>query len=1757
MRVTRGLGAVAAIVLLFEPHLAHANCNVIPGPTAEFRGALGTLNRPFAIPGDVGQQIEITLKPAQCDAASPGFLNVGGGLGEDDYFVTILFEPLGPGAARNAVVLTTAANAVDCATKLAAALAQLGAGGAGSCQTVLPGTQALSIPNASTLEFRFPDTDAELAPDDDDHTFTGPATIAVTSVSDALPFGLASARCADTVGLVACVDELHPADGTCDDTAAHVDPVFGHFTALPPANDYQALCGTPNTECTGAAAELRFTIDRAGNALVPVDWRGVLLRPDGIPVPRLLRGETKFPAFSSVPLGHVRVPGRSFLASYAPSGRRLPPIFEPLADPSSPSDLVLFGSVDAPVGVMRIARRISTEAGAYQQCNGGPNTGSPCLAAEDCPSGTCSATVCYESNGSPTATACTRDTQCLGAGQICGPSLFDFSDRLGAGGVGPVLIPSTQYALNAQNPVPLEGLLETSSMFAFVELEAIAGDTDGLLGPEPKDLNADGDTTDAVLVLRDRKTGAITPIGSTSGEGRAATRIHEGPFSAPAVSVEGDVAAFLESEPLESAMDANTDGDVFDSILRVYHMTSCSGSPCAQELTSGTPLAVEAKPVLDGKSVAVSDGRVYFRVREADNAPQTTAVMSANGDMSVNGNAQTFYPDISADGRHVSMTSDATDLISGDTNGVRDVFVRDRDTDADGVFDELGQTNTVRVSVKANGDQIEPPPTGGDSVTGYMSADGRFITFYSYASSLGCPYFWCEVNGLADAFIRDRDADGNRIFDQTGGTTTILAGKNSLGDEANGTVTPVAITPDGRFFLMSSYATNLVSGDTSAREDVFVLDRDFDRDGVLDEAGAIKTVRISESSSGAEGNYASSPSDISADGRWVVFGSNADNLVANDTNGDADVFLRDRDVDNDGVFDVPGSVSTTRVSVGLGGEQGNSRTSNNPRLSSDGGLVAYNSESSNLVAGDTNGVQDVFVSDLRDGTTARVSVASDGTQSNGTTFSPEFTEDGRYVAFSSAATNLVSEGALGLIDVFLHDRVTGHTARVVQGIDGEPNGRSYLPAPARDGFPVAYESQATNLVASADANGNADDIFVTGPSTSPLYDLSGDGRVDDTVLYVLDTTAAIPTPVVLGPANEVSVAADGSAAFLRPEDASAGFTCNADGDFADACVYLSLNGAPATSLAKEANAIGISPDLVAALVPGVGGSFVQIWDRPAGPWSANLGPAADSLEVSGNTVSFRAAASGTLYVYDHTNATVTNMGAPAQDFVAGDEIVAFRTAESAVAADLNGDGDTDDDVLRVWDRVTQQLLETGQAVTPCRFEACRPGRPYRVSKSNVTFLTLEAKQGNLDLDGNGDSNGIVIQTFNARKAASQTGGGGGFARAAFGPMSGGGGEDVITLAGVSAGVCTTTGEACSTDDDCGGGRCFLPPGGCIEALPTACNLNTGCAAPQFCVPTPGGGGAGFCHLNHGPCGSNTDCSGFDGFPATTSCKDGDGDRVRLSAPLAEDSDAGEQLLPSLETREGTCSSDAECEPDEFCAPTLRCQPDQPELVTVGAPDSDRDGVDDVNDNCVRRSNPDQADLDADGAGDACDLQTCGDGIQTYAEECDGGNAVPGDGCDETCRLEPGALPACQNGIDDDGDGKVDLEDVGCANAADISERTSERACDDGRDNDGDGGIDHARPSLPDAPDDLGCASEIAGIEDPRCQNGLNDDGQPGTDFDGGASLGLSGSADPQCAGQPAKNQEAAGGCGVGVELMPLLAVIALARRRGMRTRAGR
>jgi Tol biopolymer transport system component len=214
-----------------------------------------------------------------------------------------------------------------------------------------------------------------------------------------------------------------------------------------------------------------------------------------------------------------------------------------------------------------------------------------------------------------------------------------------------------------------------------------------------------------------------------------------------------------------------------------------------------------------------------------------------------------------------------------------------------------------------------------------------------------------------------------------------------------------------------------------------------------------QTSRVSVASDGSQANDDSFNAMLSADGRYVAFSSEATNLVAGDTNAAEDIFIHDRQTGQ-----------TSRVSVATGGVQAND-LSRDVTLSADGRFVAFGSWATNLVPNDTNGAAEVFVHDRQTGQTTRVAVASDGAEANSFSFEPHLSADGRLVAFFSDATNLApgDNGFYG--DVFIHDRQTGKTSRLSIASDGgNANAMSSGPILSADGRRVVFISAASNLI---------------------------------------------------------------------------------------------------------------------------------------------------------------------------------------------------------------------------------------------------------------------------------------------------------------------------------------------------------------------------------------------------------------------------------------------------------------------------------------------------------------------------------------------------------------------------------------------------------------------------------------------------------------------------------------------------------------------
>lgn len=282
-------------------------------------------------------------------------------------------------------------------------------------------------------------------------------------------------------------------------------------------------------------------------------------------------------------------------------------------------------------------------------------------------------------------------------------------------------------------------------------------------------------------------------------------------------------------------------------------------------------------------------------------------------------------------------------------------------------------------------------------------------------------------------------------FAQSGVTERVSVA--SSGTEGNSTSDMPAISADGRFIAFASLASDLVPDDTNDASDVFVHDR---LTGTTERVSVDNRGRQGDGNSGLVG--AAGYPAISADGRFVAFPSEATNLVRRDTNSTTDVFVHDRFLG-----------TTERVSVSSTGEQSDG-FSEGPALSADGRFVAFQSNAFNLVPGDDNFSDDVFVHDRLTGTTEIVSVNDAGEEGNSLSFRADISDGGRFVVFSSFADNLVP-GSQTFLQVFLRDRVAGTTERVSEDAAGnEGDGTSVLPVVSADGRFVAFQTNAANLI---------------------------------------------------------------------------------------------------------------------------------------------------------------------------------------------------------------------------------------------------------------------------------------------------------------------------------------------------------------------------------------------------------------------------------------------------------------------------------------------------------------------------------------------------------------------------------------------------------------------------------------------------------------------------------------------------------------------
>ncbi|MCU0753584.1 MAG: hypothetical protein MUE46_00475 [Xanthomonadales bacterium] len=490
---------------------------------------------------------------------------------------------------------------------------------------------------------------------------------------------------------------------------------------------------------------------------------------------------------------------------------------------------------------------------------------------------------------------------------------------------------------------------------------------------------------------------------------------------------------------------------------------------------NGRRIGFDSAAVLAGGGV-LDVSQVYLRDLDAG----TTVLASVNNG-GANGNGEEFDAGLSADGAVIAFNASSSNLVAGDSNQFNDRFVR-----------VLGLGLTERVSLADAGGPYPAPAyavlgTGSSASLGestlanrgqrQLSADGRYVVLSTTSKVVGST----EISVAGNQIVRiDRnDASANWISRRRDGGTPL----------GNGASEDAAISGNGRYVVFRSSSTVMVPGDTNNAFDVFRYDVEQD---------LMERVNLGPGNAQALGGQAFLPT-VSDDGDVIAYSSTQNNLVTGDTNGAADVFVRLRT-----------TAETRRVSVGPAGVQGNG-ASDFPVLSANGRYVAFTSVASNLVASDSNALQDIFRHDLQTGETIRVSVATGGVQANGNSFVSTISADGSVVAFTSAASNLVAGDSNGVTDVFVRDLVAGVTTRVSLGPAGaQASGASSDPSISADGRYVGFMSSAANLV-SGDSNLQAD-YFRHDRSNGQTVRLSVDpeGRQSRAPLSTITTGSLCP-----------------------------------------------------------------------------------------------------------------------------------------------------------------------------------------------------------------------------------------------------------------------------------------------------------------------------------------------------------------------------------------------------------------------------------------------------------------------------------------------------------------------------------------------------------------------------------------------------------------------------------------------------------------------
>ena len=637
-----------------------------------------------------------------------------------------------------------------------------------------------------------------------------------------------------------------------------------------------------------------------------------------------------------------------------------------------------------------------------------------------------------------------------------------------------------------------------SNLYGYSQYPTLSADARYLAFASSANSLVPGDTNNTWdIFVKDLTTGAITRA-STDAAGVQGNGASEGANKAPSLSADGRYVAFESVASNLVPGDTNGASDIFVKDLQSGAIVRANTDTDGNQVNGGP--SFQAALSADGRYVAFRSD--FDLITGGSGGTQTFVKELATGKVvraSIDGNGFDVGGDLaslSADGRYVTFRGSIagshgvfvvdletvpTQYVVGQTRivlsgdflpsaiGSHDVVVDWGDgktstlvrpgnendfslshtyapgswtalaTVFDGTVSSAAKTMGVqiaepvflatRVSTDANGSQAD-----GSSSVSSISSDGRYVAFASDATNLVAG----DLNEATDVFVKDL-LDGS----------IRLASADGIGNQADGFSFEPRLSADGQHVVFLSTATNLVAG-TNGFIQVFVKN-------LVD--GSIELASADEFGTPADTD-ALEPS-MTLNGSHVVFQSQATNLVAGDTNGQQDIFVKNL---------ADGSVQLASIGAfGLADGQ-----SNDPMLSADGRYVAFRSDATNLVDGDTNGIGDVFVKDLLTGTILRANTDSSGNQTAGGEGDPSLSADGRYVAFASSAPDLVDSDANGTQDIFVKDLQTGSIRLVSRDASGnQSNGECFDPWFSADGRYLSFLSTATNLVP-GDTNGVID-----------------------------------------------------------------------------------------------------------------------------------------------------------------------------------------------------------------------------------------------------------------------------------------------------------------------------------------------------------------------------------------------------------------------------------------------------------------------------------------------------------------------------------------------------------------------------------------------------------------------------------------------------------------------------------------------------------